>query len=164
MIYENKDQLKSKCAQIIQLDGGDIRILDEEKLKSELIDDLIYTAVFSPDPATSDAACWLIRRTAAALGIISSSIQSLYEAMGRGEVKGFTVPAINLRAMTYDSAQAVFRAAIKGQVGPVIFEIARSEIDYTLAETAGIYLCRNCGRYKNRLSGTDFSPGRSFSS
>lgn len=131
MIYENKDQLKNKCAQIIQPDGGDVRILDEEKLKSELIDDLIYTAVFSPDKATADSACWLIRRTAAALGIISSSIQSLYEAMGRGEAKGFTVPAINLRAMTYDSAQAVFRAAMKGQVGPVIFEIARSEIDYT---------------------------------
>lgn len=132
MICENINQLKNKCAQIIQPDGNDIRILDEEKLKSELTDDLIFTAVFSSDKETSDAACWLIRRAAAALGITSSSIQSLYEAMGRGEVKGFTVPAINLRAMTYESAQAIFRAALKGRVGPVIFEIARSEIDYTL--------------------------------
>jgi fructose/tagatose bisphosphate aldolase len=131
MIYENKDQLKNGYAQIIRLDSGDIRIMDEARLKSELIDDLIYTAVFSPDKATQDAACWLIRRTAAALGIISASIAPLYEAMGRGEAKGFTVPAINLRAITYASAQAVFRAAIKGKVGPVIFEIARSEIDYT---------------------------------
>jgi fructose/tagatose bisphosphate aldolase len=131
MIYENKDQLKNGYAQIIQLDGGDIRILDETKLRNELIDDLIYTAVFSSDRATSEAACWLIRRAAAAAGILSSSIQPLYEAMGRGEVKGFTVPAINLRAITYNAAQAVFRATIKGQVGPVIFEIARSEIDYT---------------------------------
>ena len=75
MIYENKDQLKNGCAQIIHLDGGDIRIMDEAKLKSELIDDLIYTAVFSPDQATREAACWLIRRSAAALGIISASIQ-----------------------------------------------------------------------------------------
>jgi fructose/tagatose bisphosphate aldolase len=51
--------------------------------------------------------------------------------MGRGEVSGFTVPAINIRAMTYDTAQAVFRAALAAGVGPVIFEIARSEIDYT---------------------------------
>ena len=70
MIYENKDQLKSKCSPVIQIDGGDVRILDEEKLKSELIDDLIYTAVFSPDKATADAACWLIRRSAAAPGNI----------------------------------------------------------------------------------------------
>jgi fructose/tagatose bisphosphate aldolase len=131
MIYKNNEQLKKKYARILQLDGTDIRILDEEKLKAELIDDMIYTAVFSPDKATQESACWLIRRSAAALGIISTSIQPLYEAMGRGDVKGFTVPAINLRAMTYDCAQAVFRAAIKGKVGPFIFEIARSEIDYT---------------------------------
>ena len=131
MIYENNDQLKKKCAKIIKPDGGDVRILDEAKLKSELIDDLIYTAVFSPDKATQESACWLIRRSGAALGIMSASIQSLYDAMGRGELKGFTVPAINLRAITYDAAQAVFRAAIKGQVGPFILEIARSEIDYT---------------------------------
>ena len=131
MIYENINQLKRKCAKIIQPDGDDVRILDEEKLKSELIDDLIYTAVFSPDKTAQESACWLIRRSGAALGIMSASIQSLYEAMGQGKLKGFTVPAINLRAITYDAAQAVFRAAIKGQVGPFILEIARSEIDYT---------------------------------
>ena len=62
---------------------------------------------------------------------MSASIQSLYEAMGRKELCGFTVPAINIRGITYDVAQAVFRAAIKGNVGPVLFEIARSEIGYT---------------------------------
>ena len=162
MIYENKDQLKSKCSPIIQLDGGDVRILDEEKLKSELIDDLIYTAVFSPDKATADAACWLIRRSAAALGIISSSIQFLYEAMGRGEVKGFTVPAINLRAMTYYSAQAVFRAALKGQVGPVIFEIARSEIDYTQQRPLEYTCAVMAAAIKTGYSGPVFLQGDHF--
>lgn len=162
MIYESKDQLKSKCSPVIQLDGGDVRILDEEKLKSELIDDLIYTAVFSPDKATADAACWLIRRSAAALGIISSSIQSLYEAMGRGEVKGFTVPAINLRAMTYYSAQAVFRAAIKGQVGPVLFEIARSEIDYTLQRPQEYTCAVMAAAIKTGYSGPIFLQGDHF--
>lgn len=162
MIYENKDQLKSKCSPIMQLDGGDVRILDEEKLKSELIDDLIYTAVFSPDKATADAACWLIRRSAAALGIISSSIQALYEAMGRGEVQGFTVPAINLRAMTYYSAQAVFRAALKGQVGPVIFEIARSEIDYTLQRPLEYTCAVMAAAIKTGYSGPVFLQGDHF--
>ncbi len=162
MIYENKDQLKSKCSPIIQLDGGDVRILDEEKLKIELIDDLIYTAVFSPDKATADAACWLIRRSAAALGIISSSIQALYEAMGRGEVQGFTVPAINLRAMTYYSAQAVFHAALKGQVGPVIFEIARSEIDYTRQRPLEYTCAVMAAAIKTGFSGPVFLQGDHF--
>ncbi|HQP24885.1 MAG TPA: aldolase, partial [Smithellaceae bacterium] len=131
MIYENKDQLKKGCESILAIEEDDVRVLDEGRFQSKLIDDLINTVVFSPDPATKEAAGFLIRRGAAALGILSSSIQVLYEAMGRKEVSGFTVPAINLRGITYDTAQAVFRAAMKGKVGPVLFEIARSEIDYT---------------------------------
>lgn len=131
MIYENRDQLKEGCKSILAYDGGDVRVLNESGFQEKLIDDLIYTVVFSPDPATSQAASFLIRRGASALGIMSASIQSLYEAMGRKELDGFTVPAINIRGITYDVAQAVFRAAIKGNVGPVLFEIARSEIGYT---------------------------------
>ena len=131
MIYDNVGQLKKEMESVLKVDGNDVRVLDEEILRSRLIDDLIYSAVFSPDKKTADAARWLIRRAGVALGIISASIQSLYEAMGRGEVSGFTVPAINLRGLTYDSAQAVFRSAIIGDIGTIIFEIARSEIGYT---------------------------------
>src|SRR5205823_12343677 len=49
----------------------------------------------------------------------------------RGAVGGFTVPAINVRAMTYDTARAVVRAAKALDAGAFIFEIARSEIGYT---------------------------------
>jgi fructose-bisphosphate aldolase, class II len=52
-------------------------------------------------------------------------------AMGRGDAGGFTVPAINVRAMAYDTARAVVRAAKKLNAGAFIFEIARSEIGYT---------------------------------
>jgi fructose/tagatose bisphosphate aldolase len=131
MIYENMDQLKSGCESILAYDGEDVRVLNESRFREKLIDDLIYTTVFSPDPETSQTAGFLIRRGAANLGIISASIQSLYEAMGQKELSGFTVPAINIRGIAYHVAQAVFRAAIKGNVGPVLFEIARSEIGYT---------------------------------
>jgi fructose/tagatose bisphosphate aldolase len=131
MIYENKDQLKKGCESILAYDGGDVRVLNESRFQEKLIDDLIYTVVFSPDPNIQEAAGFLIRRGAAAQGIRSASIQSLYKAMGRKELGGFTVPAINIRGITYDVAQAVFRAAIKGNVGPFLFEIARSEIGYT---------------------------------
>jgi fructose/tagatose bisphosphate aldolase len=64
-------------------------------------------------------------------GIYSSSIQEFYVARGRGEFAGFTVPAINLRSMTYDLARAIFRVANKNDSGAFVFEIARSEIGYT---------------------------------
>jgi fructose/tagatose bisphosphate aldolase len=162
MICEDKKQLLNVCAKIVELDGNDVRILDEAKLKSELIDNLIYTAVFSPDQATQEAARWLIRRAGVACGIMSASIQPLYEAMGRGELKGFTVPAINIRGLTYDAAQAVLRAAIKGQVGPVIFEIARSEIDYT-SQRPMEYICAvTAAAIKTGYRGPIFLQGDHF--
>src|SRR6185437_16071074 len=50
---------------------------------------------------------------------------------GRGEVSAFTTPAINVRMMGYHTARAIFRAAVRMDVGAVICEIARSEIGYT---------------------------------
>jgi fructose/tagatose bisphosphate aldolase len=131
MIFENTDVLKKALKGVLEVVGSDVRILDEGKYRGALIDDLIWTAVFAADEGTKKAARWLIRRSAAAAGVYPVSIQPLYEAMGRGEVSGFTVPAINVRALTYDTAQAVFRAALADSVGAMIFEIARSEIDYT---------------------------------
>ena len=65
-------------------------------------------------------------------GIYSSSINGLYMARGRGEFPGnFTVPAINLRTLTYDLAKAIFRVAKKNNAGAFIFEIAKSEMGYT---------------------------------
>jgi fructose/tagatose bisphosphate aldolase len=82
--------------------------------------------------------------------------------MGRGELKGFTVPAINIRGLTYDAAQAVFRAAIKGQVGPVIFEIARSEIDYTLQRPIEYICAVTAAAIKTGYHGPIFLQGDHF--
>jgi len=131
MIYNSLDQLKKGMDGILAIAGGKVNILDEKRLSGELIDPLVLTAVFAQDEGVRKAARWIIRQAAVAAGIFSASIQGLYEAMGRGEVSGFTVPAINIRALTYDTAQAVFRAARAADAGAMIFEIARSEIDYT---------------------------------
>jgi fructose/tagatose bisphosphate aldolase len=64
-------------------------------------------------------------------GIFPASINEFYMARGRGELSGFTVPAINLRSMTYDLACAIFRVAKRNDCGTFIFEIAKSEVGYT---------------------------------
>lgn len=131
MIYDSLEQLNDGVRGILEIDDNRVKISDGDKLRQTLIDDLVYSAVFSPSVDVRDAARWLIRRTASTLDILPASIHNLYRAMGKGEVSGFTVPAMNLRGLTYESAQAVFRVALKGKVGPFIFEIARSEIGYT---------------------------------
>jgi fructose/tagatose bisphosphate aldolase len=52
-------------------------------------------------------------------------------ARGRGEIGGFTVPAINVRGASYDTGRSIFRTAIRLNAGAFILEIARSEIGYT---------------------------------
>ena len=106
-------------------------IVKDEKRLPERLDSLIQDAVFG-DAETQAAARWLIWETGQALGLRPASIHDLYAARGRGEIaKIFTVPAINLRMLGYDSARAVFRAAHRLDAGAIIFEIARSEIGYT---------------------------------
>jgi fructose/tagatose bisphosphate aldolase len=162
MIYENIDQLKSEAKGILEVVGNDVKVLDEDKLQGRLIDDLIYSAIFSPQKEIAKAAAWLIMRAAASLGTTPASIQSLYEAMGRGEVSGFTVPAINLRGLTYDSAQAVFRSAIKGNIGALIFEIARSEIGYTDQTPAEYTAAVTAAAIKSGFRGPLFIQGDHF--
>ena len=75
---------------------------------------------------------YLTRAAALDLGIIPASIHDLYIARGRGDVPSvFTVPAINLRALSFDAARVIFRVAKSMDASAFIFEIARSEIGYT---------------------------------
>ena len=113
------------------LDSDRLVIDDEAAFRQTAIRDLAWTAAFSDDEATTAAAQWLVWEASQALGAPSASIHELYMARGRGEVSGFTVPAINLRAQTFDMARTVFDAAQSADVGAVILEIARSEQTYT---------------------------------
>jgi fructose/tagatose bisphosphate aldolase len=108
---------------------GEIELLRPADLKGEATDRLVRAAVFgAPDEAAT--ARWLVRELARIQGILPASIQPLYEAMGRGETDGFTTPALNLRGMAYDMARATMRALLDLEAGPVVFELARSEMRY----------------------------------
>src|SRR6266581_7588697 len=109
---------------------GRVTVHDESAIASPAMDKLAYTAVFG-DPDDRDDARWLIWEIGQSVGVRPSSIHDLYLARGRGETGGFTVPAMNIRGMTYDTGRALFRTAIKLKVGALILEIARSEIAYT---------------------------------
>ncbi len=75
---------------------------------------------------------YITRLAAEASGTYLASINDLYLARGRGEIpSNFTVPAINLRALSFDAAKSVFRAAKSMDAAAIIFEIARSEMGYT---------------------------------
>jgi fructose/tagatose bisphosphate aldolase len=105
-----------------------IAVTNADALRNS-IDQIIYDAVFS-EGEQKDELLRQVKEIAKAAGAIPASIQQLYEEMG-ANYPGFTVPAINIRGLTYDVARVVFRKAMELNVGPFIFEIARSEIGYT---------------------------------
>jgi hypothetical protein len=107
-------------------------------MSTEKIDALVKDMVFNPDGKAKQKQ---IQDMAKEAGIFPASIQKLYDEIGQGKYQGFTVPAINLRGITYDTARTVFRSAMKNKVGAFIFEIARSEMGYTLQSPGEFVAC-----------------------
>src|SRR6476469_6901939 len=114
---------------VVQVPGG-VKIRDQAKLRSAATDRLAWQAVFGSGD-DREAARWLLWELGQVTGARPASINDLYLARGRGECGGFTVPAMNVRMLAYDTARAVFRAARAGKAGAILLEIARSEIAYT---------------------------------
>lgn len=112
-------------------DGGGMVLKNPQKFVHQTLDTLVLNAVFGETEEVKAAARWIIRRAGLELGVVPSSIQGLYEARGRKECGGFTVPAINVRGLSYVLARAVIRAAMRLKAGAFIFELARSESKYT---------------------------------
>jgi len=110
--------------------GGAIGVPKPATLAGPATDQLADAAVFG-GPTWRDAARWLLRELGQVVGVRPASIHDFYMARGKGQVYGFTVPAVNIRGMAYDSARALFRAAVKRQAGAFLCEIARSEMSYT---------------------------------
>lgn len=95
-------------------------------------------------------------------GIFLSSINDFYFGRGKGEFSGFTVPAINLRALTYDLARAIFRVAKRNNSGAFIFEIAKSEMGYTNQPPCEYSAVILAAAIKEQYSGPVFVQGDHF--
>jgi fructose/tagatose bisphosphate aldolase len=124
------DELITLVDGSIKIENGAVKVTDRERLRGT-VHRLAEISALESD-TRQGIARYLTRRAALDLGIIPASIHDLYLTRGRGDVPAtFTVPAINLRALSFDSARAVFRAAASMDAGAYIFEIARSEMGYT---------------------------------
>jgi len=145
-----------------QSGGVNLKLNEGESISGDKIDNLVEKAVFGTDDQTREEYQRLIRKLASTRGIFPASIQGLYEAAGRGVYHGITVPAINIRGLTYQVARAVFRAALKHNVGAFIFEIARSEIGYTKQRPVEYTTCVLAAAMREEFKGPVFIQGDHF--
>mgnify|MGYP001769520202 CR=1 FL=1 len=100
--------------------------MDTARIKS-----LVMDVVTSTDAKKKETAINEIWSAAYDHDVYTASIQGLYQARGANLFGGMTVPAMNLRSLTFDLARAIFRSAMKIRASAFIFEIARSEMGYT---------------------------------
>ena len=122
--------LPSLFGSAVTVHDGQVTVSRDTVLATPAMDSLARLAVFG-DADERDRARWLIWELGQAVGVRPASIHELYMARGRGEIGHFTVPAINVRGMAYDTARSIFRTAIRMKAGAFLLEIARSEIAYT---------------------------------
>ena len=134
MFFTNNDEVFKYLKGIVSLNNGGVVIENIDRLKTQGIDTLVENSVLNPSSQIRGLSRFIIKSSALEMGIVSSSIQGLYDARGRDECGGFTVPAINIRGMSYDFSKSIFRTAQKLNTGSFIFEIAKSEIVYTLQQ------------------------------
>jgi fructose/tagatose bisphosphate aldolase len=130
-VAESVADLLTQLQGIVRVSNAGLVIEDEARLRGDGIRDLAWTAAFTTDEQAAAAAQWVVWEASLALGAQSASIQELYLARARGEVSGFTVPAINVRAQTFDMSRIIFEAARSADCQAVILELARSEQTYT---------------------------------
>jgi fructose/tagatose bisphosphate aldolase len=113
-----------------------VRITDENQVRRSM-DALAFNSVdFGKGRSASSEVIrlsrYLISEVGRQLGVVPASVFPLYAAMARQEVgRSMTVAAINIRGDAYNTARAMFRAALANRVGAVILELARSEMSYT---------------------------------
>lgn len=131
MLLSGKEELTHHLKGLVSLSNGSVHLENADKLRGAPLDTLVKNSVLNPNGEIRGHCRHIIKSVAHELGIIPASIQDLYEARGRGENKGYTVPALNIRGLPYEMSRAIFRTAKATDCGAFIFEIAKSEIEYT---------------------------------
>ena len=131
MLFSDKEQLMASMNGIAGIADGSFRLENEDKFRGDFLDQLALNSVLNKSPEVKALSRYAIRSAARELGILPSSVQNLYVERGQGKHGGYTVPALNIRGMSWQLCRAIFRTASQTNAGAFIFEIAQSEMSYT---------------------------------
>lgn len=162
MLYKDVQDLMEKAKGTLAVSAKGVQVEDKTKLKARVIDELVYNLCLNESPAVRNVCAWVIWEAAAELGIYSSSIQGLYAARGKEKYTKVTVPAVNIRGLTYDVCRALVRTGMKHKSLTFAFEIAKSEIEYTFQRPQEYAALCLAAAVKEGFSGPLFILGDHF--
>ena len=161
-LWNSVEALKTACKGSFEIANGELKVADEKRFRNETVDRLIWNMVFATDDSVKKAAQWTIWEGSQALNCPSSSINDFYIARAKDAWKDQTIPAINLRGMTYDIARTIFKILQRINSGACLFEIAKSEIDYTKQRPAEYASCILAAAIREGWHGPVFIQGDHF--
>ncbi len=107
-------------------------------------------------------ALFKVRKKALRKNIFLSSLSLLYKDISKGNITGLTLPAFNIRTLSFDTASAIFKVAKKIKSSAFILEIAKSEMEYTKQTPQEFALCVLAGAVKEKYKGQIFLQGDHF--
>jgi len=162
MEWNSLDDLKKACKGSFEILKGRLEIIDEKRFRNEAVDKLVWNAIFAANENVKATSRWVIWEGSQTLGCPSSSIHNFYMARAKEQWNDMTVPAINIRGLTYDIARTIFKTLSRINTGTSLFEIAKSEIDYTKQRPAEYASCVLAAALREGWRGPVFIQGDHF--
>jgi len=160
-IFSDKQEFFSRLKHAIEIENGKLKVNNLDILLAEL-DNLVYTAVFSTNKNLKNLCKFVIREAAKLNNCVPSSIYNFYLELAKKPVTNYTIPAINLRTLTYEIAQEIFKICKEIKAAAIIFESARSEISYTNQEPTEYSTCILAAALKQNYHNPIFIQGDHF--
>ena len=84
MLFASQDELIQHLKGTANLDNGGVKLDNPDKFRADLIDGLVKNSVLNESADVRGLSRFIIKSAAHEMGIISSSIQGLYDARVRG--------------------------------------------------------------------------------
>ncbi len=78
MLFKHKDEINQSLQGIASQDNGELIINNAEKLRGDILDQLVLNAAINPSANVKGLSSYVIKSAALELGIVPSSIQGFY--------------------------------------------------------------------------------------
>ena len=161
-LWNTTDELKKSGTGTFTINNGKLTIDNEDHFRKHSVDQLVGNAVFAENESVKNLARWTIWEASLALGCPPSSINDFYMARAADGWKDMTTPAINIRALTYDTMRTIFRTLQAMDATACLFEIAKSEISYTMQRPSEYATCALAAALRENYRAPVFVQGDHF--
>src|SRR3989338_1003118 len=160
--WKTPEEIKTAGAGLFTIRDQKFIIEHETRFRNTFVDQLIWNVVFAENENVKELARWIIWEASQSLGSPASSIHDFYIARATDHWTDRTVPAINIRTLTYDTARTLFQTLQKMKGAACVFEIAKSEITYTMQTPSEYASCILAAALKENYKGPVFVQGDHF--